>query len=219
MKESERTPQFKPFWVYKAPIPTFGTSGSRVQPLFCSSFSPGFTDPIADARCVRTEHRAGRVMVTTPTCPRTRRNYAGVEAATTEPAACEQHASFVHPSVQREGRTAMASSSHARLERVNAENALLMVPELLRFHPPNAGYDTWFARITQLVTTAGEAQTPSGSLRHPPSRDEKEAQGASLPALVSGDQAKPRCGTTHLANHHRVPRKETTAKLSSAWLR
>ncbi|KAE8810858.1 hypothetical protein D1007_12354 [Hordeum vulgare] len=108
---------------------------------------------MVDARRMHAERRAARVVVTTTDRPRIRRHSAVVEAAATNAAAREHHVSSVHPSVQREGHNATTSSSHTHLERVNAQPPLLMVREILRYHPTDAGYGPWLARITQLVTT------------------------------------------------------------------
>ncbi|KAE8784125.1 hypothetical protein D1007_42341 [Hordeum vulgare] len=120
---------------------------------------------MAHARRVHAERNAVRVVVTTPTGPGVRRHSVGAEAATTVPTDQEQQASSAHPSVQSEGRTATASSSHARMELVNTQVTLPMTHELVCYHPADAGYDAWLARITHLVTAVGEAPTPSRSLR------------------------------------------------------
>ncbi|KAE8766621.1 hypothetical protein D1007_62122 [Hordeum vulgare] len=141
---------------------------------------------MADACHVRAERRAAWVVVRAPARPSTRCYSAGAKAAATDPAAREQHASSVHPSVQREGRTAMASSSNARLEQVNTQVVLLMERELLRYRPMDVGYDAWLACITQLITATEEAHTPSHSFRPPPSHDGDEAQGAPSPSPACG---------------------------------
>jgi hypothetical protein len=103
------------------------------------------------------------------------------------------------PSVQQDGRTAtpsptpaMASSSLARHRPANAQAALLMARELLRYRPANEGYDAWLGRITELVNAAGEAPAPSHSLRPPPSRAGDVAHGTPLPPPLCGDSAEPR---------------------------
>ncbi|KAE8799217.1 hypothetical protein D1007_25342 [Hordeum vulgare] len=112
------------------------------QALYSSGFAPSFVDPMADARRVRAERKVARVVVTALAVPGSRRHCVGVEAVATDPVACEFQASFVHPSMQREGLTATTYSSCIRLERVNTQAALLMVRELLHYRPADVGYDT-----------------------------------------------------------------------------
>ena len=61
----------------------------------------------------------------------------------------------MQPSVRRDGRTATpsltpeaASSSHARRGPANAQAALLMARELLRYFPTDDLYEDWLDRIT-----------------------------------------------------------------------
>ncbi|KAE8785107.1 hypothetical protein D1007_41181 [Hordeum vulgare] len=103
------------------------------QSLFISSFAPGFTYPMVDAHHVCAECRSVRVMVTAPAGPGTRRYSAGAEDAATDPAAREQQASSMLPSMQRVGYTTAASSSHSHLEQVHAQATLLMARKLLRY--------------------------------------------------------------------------------------
>nr|XP_020187639.1 transcriptional regulatory protein AlgP-like [Aegilops tauschii subsp. strangulata] len=101
---------------------------------------------MANARRVRAERRAVlavRVAQTAPTgdgAPR--RSPSPAANAATGPAAHEQQASSMQPSVRRDGCTttlsltpAAASSSHARSGPANAQAALLMARELLRYRP------------------------------------------------------------------------------------
>ncbi|KAE8771188.1 hypothetical protein D1007_56970 [Hordeum vulgare] len=118
-----------------------------------------------DARHVHAECRAVWVVVTAPGRPGIRRHSIGAEAAASDLAAHEQQALFVHPSVEREGQTTTASSSHALSERVNMQAELLMDREVLLYRSMDAVYDAWLARITQLVIAAGESQPPSRSQR------------------------------------------------------
>ncbi|KAE8811138.1 hypothetical protein D1007_12046 [Hordeum vulgare] len=141
---------------------------------------------MADARYVRAECRAARVVMTAHASPSTRLHSAEAKSAPIDPAAREQQASSMHPSVQQEGRTAIASS-HAHPEWVNTQAALLMAGELLRYYPMDA--EAWLGRITELVAATREAQAPSRLLCPPPSHDGEEAQGAPLPPPAHGDQA------------------------------
>ncbi|KAE8787859.1 hypothetical protein D1007_38182 [Hordeum vulgare] len=120
----------------------------------------------------------------------------------------------MHPSMQREGCTAIASSSHARLERVNAQAMLLMACKLLRYRPADAGYDTWLGRIIELVTATREDLTPSRSVHTPPSRDGEVAQGAPPPHPAHIDQAEPR-RDARPGNHPHMPKKKKIAARSS----
>ncbi|KAE8766876.1 hypothetical protein D1007_61836 [Hordeum vulgare] len=110
---------------------------------------------MVDACRVRAECRAARVVVTAPVVRGARCHSTGAEATATDPAAREQHASSMHPSVQRDGRTATGSSSHAHLEQVNAQGALLMAYELLLYCPADACYDARLGRSTETVTNTG----------------------------------------------------------------
>lgn len=110
--------------------------------------------------------------------------------AATDPAAGEEEASSLHPSVRLPGRTAIASS----LARPDPQAALLMAQELLRYRPTEAGYDAWLARITELVNTAGAAPAPSRSLPPPPPRGAEAEHGAPPPPLPSNDSAGHRRG-------------------------
>ncbi|KAE8792927.1 hypothetical protein D1007_32429 [Hordeum vulgare] len=94
-------------------------------------------------------------MVTAPAGPNVRHHNAGAGTAAIDPADHEKQASYMHPSMQREGRTAIASPSHAHMERVNAQATLPMAGELLCERPLDAVYDAWLTRITQLITIAG----------------------------------------------------------------
>ncbi|KAE8806274.1 hypothetical protein D1007_17513 [Hordeum vulgare] len=99
----------------------------------------------------------------------------------------------------------MGSSTHARMERVNAHAALLMACELLRYRPTDTGYDVWLTRITQLDNTAGETPAHYCSLRTPPSHDNEEAQGAAPPPTPAcGGRIKPGCGA-HPGSSPREP--------------
>ncbi|KAE8786117.1 hypothetical protein D1007_40135 [Hordeum vulgare] len=93
--------------------------------------------------------------------PCTRLHSAGAEVVAVDPAARELQASSAHPSMQREGRTAIASSAHAHLEWVNAQVVLLMACKLIHYRPVDASYDAWLGRITKLVTAAKEAHALS----------------------------------------------------------
>ncbi|KAE8821126.1 hypothetical protein D1007_00748 [Hordeum vulgare] len=90
-----------------------------------------------------------------------RHSVAEATGAAADPIGREQHHSLFDPSVQEEGHTPTASSSHARLEHWNVQVALLMVCEFLRYRPVNAGYGTRLGYITELVMAAGEDSTPS----------------------------------------------------------
>ena len=119
---------------------------------------------MADARRARAECRAAlaaRVTQTAPIggCPRCSPSPA--TNAATGPTGNEQQASFRHPSVRREGRTATpslspaASSSHARRAPTDAHTVLLLARELLHYCPVDDLYEDWLARITKLVSAAG----------------------------------------------------------------
>ncbi|KAE8779360.1 hypothetical protein D1007_47630 [Hordeum vulgare] len=116
---------------------------------------------MGDARRVRAECIAARVVLTMPASPRACRQSAWAKAAATNPAALEQHASSMNPSMKWEGRTTTASSCDTRIERVNAQAGLHMAHELLRYRMTDVVYDAWLGHITELVTTAGVAHAPS----------------------------------------------------------
>ncbi|KAE8783854.1 hypothetical protein D1007_42602 [Hordeum vulgare] len=171
-----------------------------------------------DASRVRAEHRAAQVVVTTPAVPGTHRHSIEAEVATIDLAASEQQASSAHPSVQREGRTATATSSHAYLERVNAQVVLLMTCELLRYRPMDAGYNAWLAHFTELVTVVGEAEEPSRSLRplHPAAKERLRGRYRLLSRATTKPSTGAACASgTRLKNTNRTPKKkETTARSS-----
>ncbi|KAE8794292.1 hypothetical protein D1007_31012 [Hordeum vulgare] len=99
---------------------------------------------MADTRRVRAKRWVTRVTQAVPVGHNSheRRHSVGeVTGATTDPAGREQRYSSFHPSMQQEGRTAMASSSHTRLEHVNAQAMLPMARQLLRYRSTDAGYD------------------------------------------------------------------------------
>lgn len=99
----------------------------------------------------------------------------------------EQQASSLHPSVRRDGHTATpsltqaGSSFHARRACTDAQAALLMARELLRYRPVDDLYEDWLDRIAELVSTAGGSPAPSLSLPHPPPAAGDMAHGAPLP--------------------------------------
>lgn len=114
-------------------------------------------------------------------------------AASTDPAAREQQDSSLHPSVQANGHTAIASSlAHRWLP--NPQAALLMVRELLRYSPANAGFDAWLGRITELINGVGDAPAPSHSLRPPPCRVGDLAHGAPPPPPLRDEHGGPQRG-------------------------
>ena len=96
---------------------------------------------MADARRERTERRASRVAQTEPVASGNCRRPDTEAAAATDPAAREQQDSSMHPFVQANGHTAMASPL-AHRGPPNPQAALLMARELLRYCPDDAGYDT-----------------------------------------------------------------------------
>ncbi|KAE8774148.1 hypothetical protein D1007_53575 [Hordeum vulgare] len=173
---------------------------------------------MSNARHVRAECRETQVVANAPAGPGTRCHFAGVEDATTDPAICEKHTSSMHPSMQREGRTSKASSSHARLERVNAQATLLMARELLRYHPANVAYDAWLGCITEFITAAGVAQAPSRllcPLHHAMEMCLRERRHL-LPCTatrLSPDMTRARA--TRLMNHPHMPKKKKIAARSS----
>ena len=69
--------------------------------------------------------------------------------------------------MQRDGRTATpsptlaGSSSHARRALVDAQAALCMARELLRYRPIDDLYEDWLDRIAELVSAAGGSPAPS----------------------------------------------------------
>ena len=73
----------------------------------------------------------------------------------------EQQASSLHPSVRCDVRTAtpllslVGSSSHARRGPADAQGALLMVHELLRYCPVDDLNEDWLDRIAELVSLLG----------------------------------------------------------------
>lgn len=115
---------------------------------------------MADGRRVRGRAQSCTSHGDAPTGPDVRLHSAGAQATTIDHAAREQKASSMHPSVQKEGRTATASSSHACMECVNSQTALFMARELLCDRPADAGYTAWLTRNTQLINTTGEALMP-----------------------------------------------------------
>lgn len=141
------------------------------------------TWPTRDASALR---RAGRVL-TEPVANGNRRVRAG---AATEPAAGEEQASSLHPSVQAEppARTA-AASSLARHDPPAPQAALLMARELLRYRPTEAGYDAWLARITELINAAGDTPAPSRPLPPPSPRGGRAGHGAPPPPPPTDDGA------------------------------
>ena len=54
----------------------------------------------------------------------------------------------------------MVSSSHACRGLVNAQAALLMAREMLRYRLADEGYDAWLGRITELSTPPVSPQRP-----------------------------------------------------------
>ncbi|KAE8769291.1 hypothetical protein D1007_59137 [Hordeum vulgare] len=166
---------------------------------------------MADARHVRAERRAARVIVTIPPGPCARRHSVGAKATATDPASREQQASSVHPSVQQEGRTAMASSSHAHIEWVNTQGALLMVRKLLRYRPAESDYDAWLGRITELVTTTREAHGPSRlfrPLRFVMVRRRREHRRLLPRAVNMPSPNATRARVSCLMNHYHMPKKK-----------
>ena len=70
--------------------------------------------------------------------------------------------------MQHDGRTATpsltpatASSSHVRRGPANAQATLLIVCELLCYHPAYEGYDAWVGCIIELDNATGEAPVSS----------------------------------------------------------
>nr|XP_020194926.1 uncharacterized protein LOC109780756 [Aegilops tauschii subsp. strangulata] len=155
---------------------------------------------MADARQVRAERRTTCVAQTAPMGRGVPRRSASPAAnAATDPAAHEQQDSSLPPSVRWDDRTATpsltpvtTSSSHARRKPANAQAALLMARELLRYDPIEEGYDAWLGRITELVNAAGEALAPSRSLRPPPSWASDMAHGAPPPPPLRSVEPEPR---------------------------
>ena len=103
-----------------------------------------------DARRARAEHRAALAARIAQTAP-----FGGPPRCSPSPAANaatgltgnEQQASSLHPLVRRDGRTATpsltlaGSSSHARRAPVDAQPALCMARELLRYRPIDDLYE------------------------------------------------------------------------------
>ncbi|KAE8782364.1 hypothetical protein D1007_44282 [Hordeum vulgare] len=174
---------------------------------------------MADALRVRAERRAAQGVVTAPIGPRTRGHSAGAESAATNLVARKQQASSMHPSVHREGDTTTASSSHARLERVNEQATRLMARELMLYLLADVGYDVWLSRITELVAAPRKSQPHSRSLHplHPAMKRRHRGHRCLLPHVANSTSPGATCAWgTHLANHHRAPKKmETTARSSS----
>ncbi|KAE8771648.1 hypothetical protein D1007_56463 [Hordeum vulgare] len=174
---------------------------------------------MADARRVRAERRAVQVMVTASVGPGTRHHYTGAKTVATDPTTRKLQASFVHHSMQWEGCTAMVSSSHACLEKVNVQVVLLMARELLHCRPADAGHYAWMACITQLVTAAGEAQAPSHPLcpHRPVTKRRLREHRLLLLHVATMTSSSPACAKgTHHANHHRAPKKKETTTRSSS---
>ncbi|KAE8774512.1 hypothetical protein D1007_53104 [Hordeum vulgare] len=88
-------------------------------------------------------------MVTASARHDVRRHSAEAEAAAIDLVAPEQQSSSLHPCVQREGCTGMASCFHARKERVIAHAALFLARVLLRYRLADADYNVWPTRLTQ----------------------------------------------------------------------
>ena len=140
-----------------------------------------------DARRACAERRAAlatRVAQTAPVGGCLRRSPSPAVNAATGPTGNKQQASSLHPSVQREGRTATplltpaGSSSHARRAPADAHATLLLARELLHYRPVDDLYDEWLARITELVSAAGGSPASSLSLHHAPPCASDEAPGA-----------------------------------------
>ena len=128
---------------------------------------------MADACRARAERRAAlaaRVAQTAPAGGPPRRSPSPAAKPATCPARHEQHASSLHPSVGRDGRTATpsltpaVSSSNARRGSADSQAALLMARELLRYRPVDDFYEEWLDRIAELVSAAGGYPMPSLSL-------------------------------------------------------
>ena len=89
--------------------------------------------------------------------------------------------------MRRDGRTATPSptpadsSSHARRAPTDAQAALLMARELLRYRPVDDLYEDWLDRIAELVSAAGGSPASSLSLPHPPPAAGDVAHGAPPP--------------------------------------
>ena len=118
---------------------------------------------MADARRARAERRAAltaRVARTAPVSGPPRRSPSPAANTAIDPVGNEQQASSLNPSVQRDGRTATpsqpptGSSSHAHRAPVDAQAALCMARELLRYRPVDDLYEDWLDRITELVSAA-----------------------------------------------------------------
>ena len=133
---------------------------------------------MSDARRARAERLAvltAHIAQMAPVGVPPRRSPLPATHAATGPAGNEQQASSLHPSVQRDGRTTTqsltpaGSSPHARRGPADAQAALLMARELLRYRPVDDLYEDWLDRIAELVSAAGGSPAPSISLPRPPS--------------------------------------------------
>ena len=172
---------------------------------------------MVDTRRVRTERRSALATCVAQTAPAgdgtPRCSPSPAANATTGPVAHEQHASSPQPSLQRDGRTttpsltpAAASSSHAHRRPANAQAALLMARELLRYRPTDYLYEDWLDRIAELVSAAGEAHVQSRSLPLPPPETGDIAHGVPPPPLWRDVVLEPR----REAPQRDLPRKVPT---------
>ncbi|KAE8793911.1 hypothetical protein D1007_31346 [Hordeum vulgare] len=164
---------------------------------------------MVDTRRVHAEHQVARVAQTALVSRSSDdpRPFVGEATCTVvDPIGREQQDSSFHPSVQEDGSTATSSSPHAHLEHVNAQAALLMASELLRYRPANDSYDAWLGSITELVTTVREAPSTSCSLRPPPSRPRDVAHGAPRSPPLRKDLVEPRRDMRLLDQHGGAPR-------------
>ena len=147
---------------------------------------------MSDARRARAERQAAlaaRVAQTAHVSGPPSRSPSHAANAATGPAGNEQQASSLHPSVRRDGRTATplltpaGSSSHARRAPMDAQAALCMARELLRYRLVDDLYEDWLDRIAELVSAAGGSHAPSLSPPHPPTAMGGVAHGAPPPPL------------------------------------
>ena len=158
---------------------------------------------MADARRARAERRAALATSISQMAPvggPPRRSSSPVANAATGPAGNEQQASSLHPSVRRDGRTATpsltpaGSSSNARRAPTDAQAALLMAREHLRYHPVDYLNEDWVDRIAELVSIVESSPAPSLSPARPPPATGNVAHGVPPPPLPQ-DSAKARGST------------------------
>ena len=129
---------------------------------------------MANARRARAERRAAlaaRIAQTAPVSGPPHRSPSPAANAATGPAGNEQQASSLHPSVRQDGHNATpslnpaGSSSHARRAPVDAQAALCMARELLRYRHIDDLYKDWLDRIAELVSAIPLDASPSASRR------------------------------------------------------